>query len=194
MTLCASLIGVTSLIFIAKGNPVGQVMMIGFSIIYGIISFSYAYYGEVITYLGMSMPMAFISLISWLRNPYKGRRSEVTVGKLRKWEYVFLAFLTLGVTVLFYFALKTFGTANLLPSTISVATSFLAVYHTFRRSPYYALWYSVNDIVLIVLWVLASFEDVSYVSVVACFVVFLANDIHGFLSWRKRQIRQLSEE
>ena len=55
LTLLAAIVGVTSLIFNAKGNPFGQVLMIGFSIIYGIISFRNAYYGEMITYLGMSM-------------------------------------------------------------------------------------------------------------------------------------------
>ena len=57
MTLCASLIGVTSLIFCAKGNPFGQVLMIIFSLIYGVISYTFSYYGEMITYLGMTMPM-----------------------------------------------------------------------------------------------------------------------------------------
>ena len=37
LTLCASLIGVTSLIFSAKGNPLGQLLMVVFSIFYGII-------------------------------------------------------------------------------------------------------------------------------------------------------------
>ena len=35
LTLAASLIGVTSLIFNAKGNPVGQVLMVVFSLLYG---------------------------------------------------------------------------------------------------------------------------------------------------------------
>ncbi len=50
LTLTASVIGVTSLIFNAKGNPIGQVLMVVFSILYGIISYSYLYYGEMITY------------------------------------------------------------------------------------------------------------------------------------------------
>ncbi|MBQ3036739.1 MAG: nicotinamide riboside transporter PnuC [Lachnospiraceae bacterium] len=58
LTLIASLIGVTSLIFCAKGNPVGQVLMILFSVLYGIISYGFAYYGEMITYLGMTLPTA----------------------------------------------------------------------------------------------------------------------------------------
>ena len=83
-----------------------------------------------------------------------------------------------------------FDTANLLPSTVSVTTSFLAVFLTFRRSPYYALAYAANDIVLIVLWVLASMEDIHYVSVVVCFVVFFVNDMYGFISWRRMAKRQ----
>ena len=58
LTLAASLIGVTSLIFNAKGNPIGQVLMVIFSLLYGIISYTFAYYGEMVTYLGMTMPMA----------------------------------------------------------------------------------------------------------------------------------------
>ena len=73
LTLLASLIGVTSLIFNAKGNPIGQALMVLFSLLYGIISYTFAYYGEMITYLGMTMPMAIFALVSWLRNPYKYR-------------------------------------------------------------------------------------------------------------------------
>ena len=38
LTLAASLIGVTSLIFNAKGNPIGQVLMVLFSLLYGFIN------------------------------------------------------------------------------------------------------------------------------------------------------------
>ena len=38
MTLWTSLIGVTSLIFCAKGNPMGQLLMVLFSLLYGMIA------------------------------------------------------------------------------------------------------------------------------------------------------------
>ena len=38
LTLIASLLGVTSLIFIAKGNVIGQFIVIIFSLLYGVIS------------------------------------------------------------------------------------------------------------------------------------------------------------
>lgn len=190
MTLSASIIGATSLIFNAKGNPLGQILIVVFSVLYGIISFTFAYYGEMITYLGMTAPMAVFAFVSWIKNPYNGKKSEVKVNDLKFAEIIFMLLLTAAVTIIFYFILKFFNTANLLPSTLSVTTSFIAVYLTFRRSPYFALAYAANDIVLIVLWFLASLTDISYVSVTVCFIMFLVNDIYGFISWIKMRKRQ----
>ncbi|MBR6557830.1 MAG: nicotinamide mononucleotide transporter [Clostridia bacterium] len=190
LSLCASIIGATSLIFCAKGNPIGQILMIIFSILYGIISYSFSYYGEMITYLCMTLPMAVFSLISWLRNPYNGRVSEVRVNNISLKETVFSVFLTLIVTLIFAFILKELGTANLITSTFSVTTSFFAAYLTFRRSPFFALAYATNDIVLIILWIFAALEDISYLSVIICFIVFLFNDLYGFISWLKMEKKQ----
>ena len=190
LILIASIIGATFLIFNAKGNPIGQFLTVVFSMLYGIISYEFSYYGEMITYLGMTMPMAFFALISWLKNPYNNNKSEVKVNKLSKKEIVFMFVLTAFVTIVFYYILKYFNTANLMPSTISVTTSFLAVYLTFRRSPYFALAYAMNDLVLIVLWALASIEDKSYFSVVICFVVFFVNDMYGFVNWKRMEKKQ----
>lgn len=190
LTLLASLIGVTSLIFNAKGNPFGQFLMVIFSLLYGLIAYSFSYYGEMITYLGMTMPMAVFALIAWLKNPYNGNKAEVKVNSIHKKEIIFMWIITAGVTLIFYFVLDYFNTENLIPSTISVTTSFLAVYLTFRRSPYFALAYAANDVVLIVLWVMASILDAKYISVVVCFSAFFVNDIYGYISWRKMKIRQ----
>ncbi len=170
LTLIASFIGVTSLIFNAKGNPFGQFLMVIFSILYGVIAF--AYYGEMITYLGMTAPMAVFALVSWLKNPYNGNKAEVKVNRLKAKEIIFMITLTAAITLVFYYILAAFHTANLIPSTLSVTTSFLAVYLTFRRSAFYAIGYAANDIVLIILWVLATTSDISYLSVAICFVVF----------------------
>ena len=190
LTLVASLIGVTSLIFNAKGNPIGQILMILFSILYGIISYSFAYYGEMVTYLGMTAPMAAVALVAWLRNPYKGNRAEVAVAHMRGKDWILMSAATIAVTVAFYFILKYFLTANLIPSTVSVTTSFAAAWLTYKRSPWFAVAYAANDVVLIVLWVLASMTDHSYVSVTVCFALFLVNDLYGFISWHKMRARQ----
>ena len=188
--LISSLIGITALILCAKGNPFGQVLMIIFCCIYTYISYTFSYYGEMITYACMSLPMAVFSLVSWLRHPYKGNKAEVKVNSIKGKEYAFLIVLDIVVTVVFYFILRYFDTANLFLSTLSITTSFGAAYLTMRRSPHYALWYVANDIVLILLWTMAAMKDISYISVIICFVAFLANDIYGFISWKKMQKRQ----
>ncbi|MBO5362851.1 MAG: nicotinamide mononucleotide transporter, partial [Clostridia bacterium] len=176
LSLISSLIGVTALIFVAKGMVLGQVLTVIFAVFYGVISWSQRYYGEMITYLCMSAPMAISAIVSWVKNPYKDS-AEVCVKRLTKKEWIFLSLSTAAVTVAFYFILNALQTANLPVSVISVATSFFAASLTFLRSPYYALGYAANDLVLIVLWIFSAAADLSYLPMVFCFVMFLFNDL-----------------
>lgn len=189
-----SLLGVTSLVFLAEGNPVGHLLIIVFSTVYGGIAFSLRYYGELITYVGMTLPMAVSALITWLKNPFNGNLAEVKINRLPKREWAVLPLITAAVTVAFYFILGALNTANLVVSTLSVSTSFFAAYLTFRRSPYYALAYAVNDIVLIALWGMAALSDPACFSPTICFAVFLFNDIYGYICWHKREREQQQKE
>lgn len=192
LTLIASLIGATALIFVSKGMVIGQILTVVFAVFYGIISLLFHYYGEMLTYLGMTAPIAIATVVAWIKHPYK-QTSEVEVNHVSKKQTIVLAVLAALVTFVFYFILKALGNANLLFSTISVTTSFIASYLTFLRSEYYGLGYAANDVVLIILWVLASFEDISYLPMVICFVVFLVNDLYGFFNWRKMKKRQCND-
>ncbi len=189
LPLCASLIGVTALIFVAKGHTLGQMLTIVFSVLYGIISFESRYYGEMITYLGMTAPMALVALINWIKNPYKDTE-EVKVSSVSKKQLILMSTSCVAVTIAFYFILKSLGNASLIVSTVSVTTSFLASYLTAIRSPYYALAYALNDVILIILWVIASLDNTENIPMIACFVMFLANDLYGFYNWRKMKKRQ----
>lgn len=189
LTYIASLIGVTALIFVAKGFVLGQILSVVFAVFYGIISFHFKYYGEMITYVFMTAPMSIMSMISWIKNPYKDTL-EVTVNKINKKQVLILLILSIIVTIVFYFILKALNTANLIFSTISITTSFIAVSLSFLRSPYYALGYATNDIVLIILWSLASIQDISYIPMIMCFVMFLVNDLYGLINWKKMQKKQ----
>ncbi len=194
LTLSASLIGATSLIFNAKGNAIGQVLMIVFSVLYGIISFRFAYYGEMITYLGMTMPMAVISLVSWIRNPHGSNRMEVKIKDVSKNDIIIMIISSVIVTIAFYFILWAFNTRNLILSTFSVTTSYIAAYLTFKRNTFFALVYAINDVLLIILWTLASIIDKSNFSVIICFATFLINDIYIFINWCRMSKRQKSED
>lgn len=187
LTLIAATVGVTSLIFAAKGNVWSQVLMIIFSILYGIISYRFHYWGEMITYLGMTMPMAVWSFVTWMKNPSEGNAREVKIQHLNGRHWFWLLVSNLFVTGGFYFLLKYFSTPNLGLSTLSVTTSFLAASLTMLRSSYFALSYAANDVVLIILWILASLENPVYIPVIFNFGMFLINDFYGFLNWKKRE-------
>ncbi len=186
LTLVAACIGVTSLIFAAKGNVWSQILMSVFSILYGIISFQFRYWGEMITYLGMTMPMAIWSTITWIRNPSESGK-EVAIQRLTKKHIILLVVSGVIVTAVFYKILAVFSTPNIVFSTISVTTSFFAASLTMLRSSYYAVGYAANDVVLIVLWILVSIKEPRYLSVTVIFVIFLFFDLYGFISWKKRE-------
>ena len=182
LSLAASLVGVTALLFTAKGNPIGPALSIVFSGLYGFISYRFTYYGEMVTYLGMYMPMCAVTFLSWLRHPGRSRR-EVRTRRLRLGEWCLLAVLTAGVAVAFYFILVALDTANPIPGAIAVGTGFMACYLSCRRRPLYALVYAVNDVVLVVLWTLATMVDESYLCVTVCFGVFCINDAYAYFNW-----------
>ena len=189
LIVAATLIGVTGLIFIAKGDFWGQICTIGFSILYSIVSVSFRYYGEFITYSFMTLPMAIFALISWIRHPHEDS-TEVKVGKMTPVKWLVLIGGTVAATIVFYFVLRYFNTNNLVFSTISIATSFLAATLTAFRIPLYAIAYAANDIVLIVLWTLASIADPEYIPMIISFCIFLIQDIYGYISWKRMKIRQ----
>lgn len=196
LQLAASLIGACSLIIIAKGNVVGQILSVVFSVFYGVISFYYRYYGELATY-GMTGVMAIGVIIAWLRHPFQGKKTEVTVNTLKPIEHPLLIVIALVLTVPGYLILRALDTPNLWCSTLSVLTSLVAILYTLRRSPYYALGYALNDIVLIVLWALMAQERRECIAMVVCFAVFLFIDFYSLVNWlrlRKRQEQILDQQ
>ncbi len=183
LVLAATLTGITALVFTAKGDVLGQIFIICFAVLYATVSFKQALYGEMISYLFMSGGIAVFSTISWIRHPYA--KNQVKINSPTPKALLVIALLSICVTVSFYFILRALGTASLIVSTFSMTTSFIASSFTLMRYPYYALAYSVNDIVLIALWTIASFSAPSSIPMVVCFVIFLVNDLYGFTNWRR---------
>lgn len=190
LTLIASLVGVTALIFLAKGNLIGQLLIILFSILYAVVSYQQRYFGEMITYLGMSLPSAVIACISWLKHPSGKGVLEVKISQMNAKKWLWLCISAALVTLLFYFILRALNTNNLIVSTVSVTTSFFAAMLMIFRSPYYAIAYSANDIVLIILWIVSCFSSLAYLPMVICFAAFLFNDGYAFVNWRRMKSRQ----
>ena len=191
INILASILGVTTLIFIAKGRVFGQVLAVLFGVLYSISALRLKYYSEIITYLGMSVPIAIFSIITWLKNPSGNNDGAVKIRKFSIREFLFLLLLTSIVTLTFYFVLKALNTPSLLVATISISTSFAASYLLLRRISCYAIAYVLNDVVLIVLWSIASLENLENLTMVACFTMFLLNDLYAFVRWKLREKQQM---
>ena len=88
----------------------------------------------MMTYLGMTLPMAVWSTVTWIRNPSAENGSQVQIQKLTLRHITGLAISGTAVTAVFYFILASLDTPNLVFSTISVITSFLAAALTMLRS------------------------------------------------------------
>ena len=190
LTLAATLLGVTALIFMALGDAWGQALTAVFSVLYALVAWHQRYFGEMITYLGMTLPMALLALVSWLRHPYQAGQAEVAISRLRRRDLLLGGLSGAAVTIVFYFILLALDTPELTLSTLSIFTSYAAAYLTWRRSSLYALGYAANDAVLILLWLPAARQDVSHAPMVICFLMFLMNDLYGFFCWKRRARRQ----
>lgn len=189
LSLISSMLGGISLIFLAKGDYFGHIISIIFSITYIIIAYQCKYYGEIFIYLILMIPLSIISIIVWKKN--QSKEHVVKVNKITKKDTLLIIIITLLIGIFFYFILKSLKTNNLIISTISVMTSLSASILSIKRTPYYAIMYIVNDLVLITMWTLITIEDFSYLPNVICFITFLINDIYALINWKKLEKEQI---
>lgn len=190
LSFVSSMIGVTALIFLSKGDYLGHFISIVFAILYIIIAYSFHYYGEIFIYSLLMIPLAITNIISWKKNSAK--EHEVKINKIKINEIIILLFISIAITIIFYFLLRLLDTTNLIISTISVFTTFFAGLLSIRRSRFYALVFILNDIVLIILWYLAAKENIMYLPNVICFISFLINDLYALINWKIIEKRQNS--
>lgn len=190
-SLVVSLIGVISVLTVAKGLVIAPMINIVYNIIYAILSITQQYYGEAIIYIFLMIPISVMSIVEWLKNKSKDDENVVEINKIHGIEYMWLSVVTLIATIGFYFLLKFLNTNELVISTISLISSLVASYLMLRRCSYYALGFMTNDIILIILWgLVVKNNSIAYLPTVITFVVFLINDIYGFINWKKIEKKQ----
>ncbi|MBO7526974.1 MAG: nicotinamide mononucleotide transporter [Clostridia bacterium] len=186
-----SIVGVISVLLVAKGLAIAPIIYVIYSILYSVLSISQRYYGEAIIYLGLMIPISVISIVSWLKNRNKAQKEVVSVNSIKGKEYLYLSIATVVATIGFYFILKVLNTSELIISTLSLVSSAVASYLMLRRCSYYAIGFIVNDIILIMLWILAVVSSgIGYLPSAISFCIFLINDIYGFIHWKIEEHKQ----
>ena len=189
MNLIGAEIGIISIFFLAKASLFGIGLSLLFSTFYAITSLNYTYYGEAIIYFAFMIPIGIANGIIWFRNRFKGT-TEVEILSSKRIDFILGPTIAAILTFSLFWLLRYLGTENIITSTISLFTSFLALYFQLRRNRFTELFYAANDIVLIVLWTLATIDDISFIPIVTCFLFLLINDLYGFFNWSKIQKRQ----
>lgn len=151
LTTICSIVGIITALLLAKGKNLGQIFGLLIVALYSIVSFKNGYYGEVIIYLCIMLPMYIIGIISWRRHQNKDTNS-VEVSRITIKEWIIVLFASIVCFIGIYFLLKAFNTNQLFISSLSVIDSLFAVYLGVRRSKYSFYFYVVNDLILILLW------------------------------------------
>ena len=183
-TLC-SIIGIITALLLAKGKNLGQLFGLVIVALYSIVSFKNRYYGEVIIYLCIMLPMYIIGIISWIKHQ-NSKTNSVEVNKIKTKEWIIVTLLSIFAFIGIYFILKLFNTNQLFISSLSVIDSLFAVYLGIRRSKYFFYFYVVNDLILIALWGIPVIGG-SLILLPMLFnpIINLINDIYGIYNWKR---------
>lgn len=186
----SSILGLTSLILMAKGNFIGLIFGIVFAVLYSIFAYTQRYYGEMIIYSCIYLPLKISAIIIWIKNKFGKNKMEVTVNAIKPLEWVISSIVIALITVGCYFLLEKINTDNLIVSTVSFVPSLAATYFMLRRSEYYSICYIFNDIVMVTLWSLKLSNGLEALPSVIAFSFFIVNDLYSFINWRKIKKKQ----
>lgn len=186
LSIIVAFLGFFSALNQAKGFVLGQVTGVIMAILYSIMSYNNQYYGEVIIYLLVILPLYISGIYTWLKNKDK-KSSKVKQNKIKKKEWTTLAVINVVAFVGLYLLLKHFNTSNLLVSTLSMNINLTATYLLVRRCKYTFLFYLVNSVILLVLWGLPVLEgNILLLPMVFDGILLFINNIYGLYSWSRK--------
>ena len=184
-TTISSIIGIVAALLLAKGKNLGQIFGILLVILYSFVSYVNRFYGEVIIYLCIMLPMYIIGLISWLKHQ-NSKTNIIYVNKIVIQEWIIISIVSVISFIGIYFLLKLFNTSELVISSLSVVSSLYAIYLGVRRSKYSFYFYIINDFILIMLWGIPVVSGtLSLIPMVFNPIVNLINDSYGIYNWNK---------
>lgn len=192
LTVSCSIVGIITALLLAKGKNLGQVFGLLITILYSIVSYKNKYYGEVLIYALLMLPMYIIGIFTWI-NHKSEKTDSVEINSIKKKEWIIVSVISIGVFIGIYYLLKAFNTNELIVSTLSVLASLFAVYLQIRRSKYSFGFYIINDIILMFLWGIPALHG-SYILVPMLLnpTINFINDTYGFYNWKKTEKIQRS--
>ena len=194
LTMITSTVGIICALLLAKGLVLGQFFGIAIVILYSLVSYKNGFYGEMLIYLIIMLPMYIWGIIEWLKHK-NGETKSVEVNSIKWKEWLIVALCSIVAFIGFYFLLKALNTNELIVSTLSVVDNIFAVYLLARRSKYGFVSYIVNDLLLIVLWGIPVIQgNLLLLAMLINPIVNLINDTYGVVNWTKIQRKQKEQK
>ena len=188
-TLC-SILGVITVLLLAKGNNYVNVLGVLISILYSIVSYRNKYYGEILIYIFLMMPMYTIGIFTWLRHKNKDTDS-VEINTISKREWILTLLVSCIIFVGIYNLLKAFNTNALYLSSISVLFNLYAIYLQVRRSRFSFCFYLVTDILLLALWIIPVINgNYVFIPLILNPIINFISDSYGLYNWRRTEYIQ----
>ena len=185
LTTSCSVVGVITAFLHAKGKNLGQVFGLLITALYSVVSFKNKYFGEVLIYLTIMLPMYIIGIISWARHK-NIETNSVEINRVKKKELGIIIILSGFIYIGIYYLLRFFNTNELIISTASVLISMLAMYFQVRRSRYSFSFYLINDIILTLLWGIPVIKgNLLLFPMFINPIINLISDIYGLHNWKR---------
>ena len=187
LTTSCSLLGIITVLLIAKGKNIGQVLGVLVTIMYSVVAYKNKYYGEVLINLLLMLPLYIIGIITWI-NHKDEKTNFVEINSIQKKEWIIVAIVFICAFIGIYNLLKFFNTNELIVSTISVLVSLFAAYLQMRRSRYSFSFYLINDIVLMFLWGIPVIHgNYTLFPILLNPMVNFINDMYGSYNWKRTE-------
>jgi len=184
-----SLISIISVFLITKGNYLGNVLQIVYSLIYSYIAFINQYYGEVIFFILVNLPIYICSTIFWLKNR-NVETNEIRINTIKLKEYLLLFIVGVVGYVVLFFLLKSLNTANIYLGTLSLIIGSIAGYLSMRRCEYNFIVYILLNVIGIMLWFSVVISDISNLPTMLIYIINLFMNISGIINWKRLKIMQ----
>ena len=187
LTISCSITGILCALTQAKGKVISQFIGLLLVLLYSVLSFQNRYYGEVLIYIFIMLPLFVGGIISWIKNVNR-ETDTVNKNELKRVEWIVLTIVASITFIGLYYLLKYFNTSQLFISTLSMVTSLFATYLVARRSKYGFLFYMGNDIIMLILWGLpVVLGNLTLIPMMVNPIINFINDTYGWRSWNKRE-------
>lgn len=187
LTTICSITGILCAINQARGKIISQFIGLILVALYSIVSFQNKFYGEVLIYIFIMLPLFISGIISWIKNLNK-ETNIVNPNELTKKEWIILTIISIILFIGLYYLLKYFNTSQLFVSTLSLVTSLFATYLVARRSKYGFLFYIGNDIILFILWGTPIIQgNIALIPMLVNQIINFINDSYAWKCWNKRE-------